>query len=72
MYNHLLGKVHRQKYTEEKYKRRRWPFHHVDLSRNQLLEIAKDNAENNCNLGERIKTRKWDEVFIERIPPLRV
>ena len=69
MYNHLLGKVHRQNFVEEKYKRRHWPFHHLDLSRSQLLEIAKDNAENNCNLGERIKTRKSDEVFMERISP---
>ena len=69
MYNHILGRVHRQKFVEDKYKRRRWPFHHLDLSRNQLLEIAKDCAENNCNLGKMIKTRKSDEVFLERISP---
>ena len=67
MFDHLMSRRHRQGFVEHLYKNRRWPFRDIDLSRSKLLEIATANAENNCNLGERIKTRRSDEVFLERI-----
>ena len=67
MFNHLMSRGHRQGFVEHLYKNRHWPFRDIDLSRSQLLEIASANAENNGNLAERIKTRRSDEVFLERI-----
>ena len=62
MFNHLMGRRHRQGFVDDLYKNRVWPFRDVDLSWSQLLEIAKGNAENDSNLGERIKTRISNEV----------
>ena len=67
MFNHLMSRGHRQEFVEHLYKSRPWPFPDIVLSRSQLLEIAIANAENNGNLGERIKTRRSDEVVLERI-----
>ena len=71
MFNHLLGKVHRQKFVEDKYNRRPWPYDYLDLSQKELLKIAKKYAENSCNLSQRIRTRNSDEVFMESISPLK-
>ena len=71
MFNHLLGKVHRKKFVEDKYNRRPWPYDYLDLSQKELLKIAKKYAENSCNLSQRIRTRKSDEVFMESISPLK-
>ena len=64
MFNHLMGRRHRQGFVDDLYKNRVWPFSDVDLSRSQLLEIARANAENDSNLGQRIKTRRSDEVLL--------
>ena len=64
MFNHLMGRRHRQGFVDDLYKNRVWPFRDVDLSRSQLLEIARANSENDSNLGERIKTRISDEVLL--------
>ena len=66
MFTHLMSGRHRQHFVEHLYKNRQWPFHDIELSQRKLLEIAKEHAENKANLGEKIKTRKSDEVFLER------
>ena len=67
MFSHLLSSGHRQRFVEELFKRKPWPFHDLYLSRSQLLEIAKKHAENKSNLDNKIKTRRSDEVFQGRI-----
>ena len=69
MFHHLMSRRHRQRFVDQLYKNRRWPFRNIDLSPSQLLEIADANAENKADLDKKIKTRRSDEVFLERTPP---
>ena len=67
MFSHLLSSSHRQRFVEELFKSKPWPFYDLDLNRSQLLEIAKKYAENKSSLGKKIETRRSDEVFQGRI-----
>ena len=62
MLTHLMGRSHRQRFVDQMFKNRPWPFPEVDLSASQLLQLCAKYSENNDDLERRINTRRSDEV----------